>query len=39
MDPHVYLLSAYPGLGADFSETSGSVSCVTNSFQHVTSQR
>lgn len=37
MDPHGHLLSIYPGLGTDFPETSGSVSCVTDSFLDTTS--
>lgn len=39
MDPHGHLLSAYPGPGADFPETSGSVSCVTDSSLDMTSHR
>lgn len=37
MDPHGHLLNIYPGLGTDFPETSGSVSCVTDSFLDMTS--
>ena len=37
MDPHGSLLSVRPRLGTDVSETSGSVSCITNGHLDVTS--